>query len=495
MDQVRTRDQARTKHQVPRPTDQTIVSARALFVGGTSSNAGKSWMATAICAWLHDRGVSVAPFKAQNMSNNSYPCRAGGEIGRAQVAQAEACGLDPEPAMNPILLKPNGNGTSQVVVNGRMWKTLSAREYYQHTGELRDRVVEAYEDLSSRFDVIVIEGAGSVSELNLRDHDIVNLWLVTRLRVPWMLVADIERGGVFGSVIGTTQLLTADERSLFRGFAVNKFRGDVSLFDEGVRMLEQRTASRCVGVFPYDVDLELDAEDTLALRTQPTTPSPPGARIAIVRLPQLSNATDFRLLTWAEWIASPPADRYDFVILPGSKNTIADLSWLRRVGLADWLVEQHRRGTTVIGICGGYQMLGRTISDPDRMESSAGTAEGLGLLPAVTRLTMEKRTEAVTATTPGGRTFGGYEIHIGVTTLDAGGDIAPFARLSGGGVDGVRGAGAIGSYLHGAFEDRDVCAEVFGIDPPPATSKASRYRGMGEWFARHARHLDALGLE
>ena len=286
--------------------------ARPLFIGGTSSNAGKSWMATAICAWLRSRGVSVAPFKAQNMSNNSYPCRAGGEIGRAQVAQAEACGLEPEPAMNPILLKPSGNGTSQVVVNGRVWKTLSAREYYAHADELRGKVLDAYEDLASRFEVIVIEGAGSVTELNLRDHDLVNLGLVTSIRAPWLLVADIERGGVFGSVIGTTTLLTADERSLFRGFAINKFRGDVSLFEEGVRILEERTASHCFGVFPYAPDIHLDAEDSLALETRSRAPAPPGARIAIVRLPHLSNATDFRLLTWADWVASTPQGEVRF---------------------------------------------------------------------------------------------------------------------------------------------------------------------------------------
>src|SRR6186713_1382000 len=258
------------------------MTARSLFVGGTSSNAGKSWMATAICAWLRQRGLSVAPFKAQNMSNNSYPCRAGGEIGRAQVAQAEACGLEPEPAMNPILLKPAGNGTSQVIVNGRLWKTLSAREYYTHTDELRTHVLRAYADLGSRFEVIVIEGAGSVSELNLRDHDLVNLGLVTRIRAPWLLVADIERGGVFGSVVGTAHLLSAEERALFLGFAINKFRGDMSLFDEGVRMLEERTASRCLGVFPCAAALQLDAEDSLALRTQPSSRAPAGARMAIV---------------------------------------------------------------------------------------------------------------------------------------------------------------------------------------------------------------------
>jgi adenosylcobyric acid synthase len=472
------------------------MTARPLFIGGTSSNAGKSWMATAICAWLRGRGVSVAPFKAQNMSNNSYPCRSGGEIGRAQVAQAEACGLEPEPAMNPILLKPNGNGASQVVVQGRVWKTLSAREYYAHAASLREHVLNAYQDLARRFDVIVVEGAGSVTELNLRDHDLVNLDLVTRIRAPWLLVADIERGGVFGSVVGTAHLLTDDERALFRGFAINKFRGDMSLFDDGVRILEERTASTCFGVFPYVSDLQLDAEDSLALQTQPSTPAPAGARLAVIHFPQLSNTTDFRLLTWADWITAPhAAERYDFIILPGSKNTLADLSWLRGTGLADWILEQHRRGTTVVGICGGYQMLGRSIRDPAGMESSAESAEGLGLLPATTWLSHEKQTRTVSATTRGGVRFNGYEIHLGVTTLDPSERFTPFARLDDGALEGVCGAGVIGTYLHGAFEHPDLCAEVFGIEAPPAASKADHYRRLAAWFDQHVRHPDRLGLE
>ena len=470
------------------------MSARPLFIGGTSSNAGKSWMTTAICAWLRGRGVSVAPFKAQNMSNNSYPCAAGGEIGRAQVAQAEACGLEPEPSMNPILLKPSGNGTCQVVVDGRVWKTLSARDYYAHADELRERVLHAYQDLASRFDVIVIEGAGSVTELNLRDHDLVNLGLVTRIRAPWLLVADIERGGVFGSVVGTAHLLTADERSLFRGFAINKFRGDMALFDEGVRILEEQTASTCFGVFPYTADLHVDAEDSLALQTLPSTPPPIGARLAIIHFPHLSNATDFRLLTWADWITGPRADRYDFIILPGSKSTMTDLSWLRETALADWILQQHWSGTTIIGICGGYQMLGRTVCDPTGMESSAREAEGLGLLQASTSLSRAKQTRAVSATTPGGVRFGGYEIHLGITTHDCS-DVTPFASLDDGGVDGARGAGVIGTYLHGAFEHPDVCAEVFGIDAPSVTSKVVHYERLAAWFEQHVRHFDQLGLD
>jgi adenosylcobyric acid synthase len=252
-------------------------------------------------------------------------------------------------------------------------------------------------------------------------------------------------------------------------------------------------------VFPYAVDVHLDAEDSLALQTRPTTTAPAGARIAIVHFPHLSNATDFRLLTWADWITAPRAEPYDFIILPGSKNTVADLSWLRRLGLDEWIVGQHRLGTTVIGICGGYQMLGRTIRDPDGMESTAGAVPGLGLLPAVTCLARHKRTRAVIATTRGGVRFGGYEIHLGETTLDRESQTPPFARIiDGGDADGRDGAccaGIIGTYLHGALEHPEVCAEVFGIAAPEVRSKADHYQRLADWFEQHGRHLDQLGLD
>jgi adenosylcobyric acid synthase len=464
------------------------VAAKPIFIGGTSSNAGKSWMATAVCAWLRRRGVAVAPFKAQNMSNNSYPCRQGGEIGRAQVVQAEACGLEPEPAMNPILLKPNGAGSSQVVVNGRVWKTLAPRAYHEHVPELRRHVRAAYEELSRRFDVIVIEGAGSVSELNLRATDLVNLDLVVRLRAPWMLVADIERGGVFASVLGTIGLLTPDERTLFRGFAINRFRGDVSLFEEGARTLEARTGSHCFGIFPYAADITIDAEDSLALDTEARALAPAGARIAIVRLPCLSNATDFRLLPWADWIQSPPAGDYDFVVLPGTKNSIGDLRWLHSTGLSAWMLGQRRRGATIIGICGGYQMMGRRIDDPLGMEGG-GSAPGLGLLPVVTVMKPDKRTEVRPATTRGGTRFTGYEIHMGETSYE--GSPQPFARFDDGTADGACLPGAIGTYLHGALENADVCAELFGV-PIAAVPKRDQYERLAAWLERHGREMERL---
>jgi len=460
------------------------VSARPLFVGGTSSNAGKSWMTTAICAWLRRRGVSVAPFKAQNMSNHSYPCRAGGEIGRAQVAQAEACGLEPEPAMNPILLKPNGNGTTQVVLHGQVWKTLSARDYYQQFDVLLPEVLRAYTDLANRFDVVVIEGAGSVSELNLRPFDLVNLGLVTRIGARWLLVADIERGGVFGSVLGTVSLLTAEERSLLLGFAINKFRGDRSLFDDGRAMLEKRSGVPCLGVFPYAEDVKVDAEDSLALEQRGSGETPDRASIAIIRFPRLSNGTDFRLLSWADWLVSTPQRRYDFVILPGTKDTISDLAWMRERGLDRWVNDQHVRGATVIGICGGFQMLGEEIRDPDGVESTQGTAPGLGLLPVNTILLREKTTRLQHGTTAGGARFEAYEIHLGETTSAT--SLPPFATLDDGAGEGVRMDRLVGTYLHGALEDAGVCSELFGVPIEAGATHAAEYAALAGWFERYA---------
>ena len=414
-------------------------------------------------------GVRVAPFKAQNMSNHSYPVPRRREIGRAQVAQAEACGLEPEPAMNPILLKPNGNGTSQVVVHGRVWKTLGARDYYQYFDHLMAEVLSAYEDLARRFDVVVVEGAGSVSELNLRPFDLVNLGLATRIGARWLLVADIERGGVFGSILGTISLLSPEERRLLVGFAINKFRGDRSLFDDGRTILEAKSGARCVGVFPYADNLKLDAEDSLALDRRPRSSAPDGASIAIVSFPRLSNGTDFRLLSWADWVATPPEKHYDFVILPGTKDTIADLSWMRERGFDRWVREQYVRGATVIGICGGFQMLGEEIRDPDGLESTPGSVSGLGLLPVRTVLVPEKTTALRRATIAGRTAFQAYEIHLGITTRPP--HLPPFARLDDGTPEGIWANRVVGTYLHGALEDAGVCSHLFGIEVANATSK------------------------
>jgi adenosylcobyric acid synthase len=282
-------------------------------------------MTTAICAWLRQRGHSVSPFKAQNMSNNSCACRGGGEIGRAQAAQAEACGLEPETDMNPILLKPQSDCGSQVVLEGRVWKTLPARDYYRHFEFLLERVLAAYDRLSARFEYVVIEGAGSVAEMNLKSHDLCNLGLARRLNAPGLLVADIDRGGVFGSIIGTYCLLDGAERELLRSFAVNRFRGDASLFAPGVEILETRTGRSCLGVFPMAREIELDPEDGVCLEDA-APPREHGPRVGIIRLPHISNFTDFRLLApFAEWVTRPVDGRFEVVVLPGTKKTICDI--------------------------------------------------------------------------------------------------------------------------------------------------------------------------
>ncbi len=434
------------------------------MVAGTASHVGKSWMATAICRSLARKGVRVAPFKAQNMSNNSYPCAAGGEIGRAQVAQAQACFLDPEPDMNPILLKPNSDSGSQVVVNGKVWRTLPAREYYEQFPYLLTQVLEAHARLASRYDFLVMEGAGSITELNLKNTDLVNMGLATRLNIPVLLTADIDRGGVFASLVGTFALLDPCERALVRSFAVNRFRGDPSLFESGVQILEDRTGKPCLGVFPHLRDAALDAEDSVSFQ------GGADSRTAIVAFPHISNHTDFQLLPDARHISQPIDHVFETVILPGTKNTLADLAWLRSTGLADWVLQQHRAGAHIIGICGGYQMLGERIDDPHAQESDRGGAEGLGLLPGRTVLAADKITRRLRAITPSGIGFDAYEIHLGETTQPL--NAPPFATLEDGSHDGVRVGNLSGTYLHGALENPQVLSELLGRAVQAGPSRA-----------------------
>jgi len=452
------------------------------MVGGTASHAGKSWMATAICRYLYRRGLRVAPFKAQNMSNNSYPCVGGGEIGRAQVAQAEACGLEPEPDMNPILLKPTGERGSQVVVHGKVWRTLSARDYYKHHDYLAAKTEESFERLAKALDFIVVEGAGSITELNLRRTDLVNLGFARRFGVPVLLVADIDRGGVFASVHGTIDLLEPDERELVRSFAANRFRGDPALFVEGTEILERKTDTPCLGVFPYAPQIHLDAEDSVVLDEQGAEPhdAPP---VAILRFPRVSNLADFRLLRSARWVDRPCGEQFDAIILPGSKSPADDLMWMRAQGLDRWIVEQHAKGTRIVGICGGYQILGKTIDDPHGVESGQPTIRGLDLLPVQTTLAREKVTRRVSARTVRGHAFTAYEIHVGRTEAPA--DVPPLAYVEG------RPAGAhvgncLGCYLHGALEEPEVVEEWLGFRPAILPSKEDSYDALGQWFAKHA---------
>ena len=450
------------------------------MIGGTASHVGKSWMATAICRWLRRRGIRVAPFKAQNMSNNSYPCPGGGEIGRAQVAQAEACGLAPSPDMNPILLKPSADATSQVVVQGKVWRNLNAQDYYRQYDFLLAKVDESYARLAAQYDFIVVEGAGSVAELNLRHTDLVNLGLARHLNIPVLLVADIDRGGVFASIYGTIALLDPAESALVRAFAVNRFRGDPKLFADAVGILEEKTAKPCLGVFPYLLDLPLDEEDSVALDHWQPLPQG-GISIAIIQFPRVSNHTDCQLLTNALWIQHPLRRQFDLIILPGSKNTVADLAWMREQKFDHWLREQYAGGAHILGVCGGYQMLGESIEDPHHVESGERCVAGLGMLPVRTFLQRNKITECVTAATPKGHSFGAYEIHMGETTRPS--DATPFAWVNGRG-EGIRCGGCAGTYLHGALQSPDVLEDWIGFRPPEPLDRDELYDRLADWFER-----------
>lgn len=442
---------------------------QTLMVQGTSSSVGKSLLVAALCRMFARRGVRVAPFKAQNMSNNAAVCADGSEIGRSQALQAAAAGVLPTAAMNPILLKPEADSRSQVIVNGRPWRTLDARAYYRHREELWPVVTAALDGLRREHDLVIIEGAGSPAELNLRGNDIVNMAVARYCDAPVLLAGDIDRGGIFAQLLGTLWLLDEDDRRLVHGFIVNKFRGDMSLFDAGTEILEERGGVPVLGVVPWLADLCLPEEDGQPL--DDVLSSKPRANeldIAVVRLPRISNFDDFdplanepgislRYVSSASQLGSPAA-----VILPGTKSTIADLHWLRETGLAERIVKLSRTEATVIGICGGYQMLGMTIRDPDGIESSTPEVAGLGLLPVQTAFSRTKETHQVRAIinddrhAPGcrGAEMTGYEIHLGQTTGVR--RWLTVTERSDGAVSILDGAvsddGRIwGTYLHGLF--------------------------------------------
>ena len=377
--------------------------------------------------------------------------------------------------MNPILLKPTSDQGSQVVLNGKVFGNVSARDYFQMHEMLRGEAHRAYDRLSRRFEYIVMEGAGSIAEMNLKDRDVVNLSMAGNAGAHGLLVADIDRGGVFASICGTFDLLSPEERAMVKTFAVNRFRGDRALFQDGVEFLEKRTARPCLGVFPMASGIALDAEDGVSLEDAPACGE---ASIAVVRLPHISNFTDFRLLP-CHWISRPAARAFEWIILPGTKNTMGDLEWLRKQGLAEWILEQHRGGAKILGICGGYQMLGERIDDPAGMESGgARSCEGLGLLRVCTTLEGAKVTRVISARTPAGCEFGAYEIHMGRTE---GAALAPFAMLSDGSADGARAERVMGTYLHGALENHGVVRELFGMEVE-ALPASAHYDRLAEWF-------------
>ncbi len=431
----------------------------ALLVAGTSSDAGKSVVVAGLCRWLARRGVRVAPFKAQNMSNNSVVTADGGEIGRAQAVQAAACGLAPSVRFNPVLLKPGGDRSSQVVVLGQAVGEVSAMSYRSWKASLLSTVVSTLQDLRSEFDVVVCEGAGSPAEINLRADDIANMGLAQAASLPVIVVGDIDRGGVFAHLYGTVKLLSAADQALIAGFVINKFRGDPALLSSGLRQIEALTGKPVLGVLPWHERLWLDAEDSLSYSVDGVVgrPSAPVGsqwlRVGVVRFPRISNATDVdalavepgvsvRLITEPSWLSD-----VDLVVLPGSKATVADLAWLRRTGLADAVSAHAAAGRPVLGLCGGFQMLCSTIADT--VESRAGVVAGLGLLDVDISFAVDK-----TLGNPVGSAFGadggGYEIHHGQVVRSS---VPGLVTTSAGAAEGALVGNVAGTHWHGLFEN------------------------------------------
>ncbi|NKS73325.1 cobyric acid synthase [Rhodococcus hoagii] len=448
----------------------TTALSGALLVAGTTSDAGKSVLVAGLCRMLARRGVRVAPFKAQNMSNNSVVTLDGGEIGRAQALQARACGLEPSVRFNPVLLKPGGDRTSQLVVRGKAVTTVGARDYIEHREWLRDIVADELASLRDEFDVVICEGAGSPAEINLRATDLANMGLAQAAQLPVIVVGDIDRGGVLAHLFGTVAVLSPEDQALIAGFVINKFRGDVSLLAPGLEQLRALTGRPTLGVIPFAEELWLDAEDSLGVVGDAPVgrPAPPigdeWLRVAAIRLPRISNSTDVEALACepgvsVHWVSEPSrlADA-DLVVLPGSKSTVTDLEWLRRSGIGDALIRRARAGGAILGICGGYQMLGAVIDDD--VESGAGPVPGLGLLDLEIEFALDKVLAQVQGDAEG-IPLRGYEIHHGRVRRN--GD-APLLSYGDGGKEGsVRGS-VRGTHWHGILENdeyrRRVLTEV-----------------------------------
>jgi adenosylcobyric acid synthase len=448
------------------------MTARVVMLQGTASSVGKSLLCAGLCRLLRQDGYRVAPFKAQNMALNSFATPDGREIGRAQAVQAAAAGLAPHVDMNPILLKPEGNARSQVVLLGRPAGSLSARDYFQRKRDLWPVVTGALDRLRAQYDVVVIEGAGSPAEVNLRSREIVNMRVARHAGAPVFLVGDIDRGGVMAALVGTLELLLPEERALVRGLIVNRFRGDIGLFRDGVTMLQERTALPVLGVVPYIPDLRLPDEDSVALESRPRGRAAAGTvvDVAVLRLPHVANFDDFAPLEAEPGVGvryvedAADLDWPDVVVVPGTKTTIDDLRWLRQKRLAERVVGLAASGAIVLGICGGYQMLGRRIRDPLHVESNETEVAGLGLLPVETSFEPQKTTRQVRGlvrSLPGplagaaASPVEAYEIHMGRThgaIPDA--DTAAF-HLEDGRLDGcVNAQGTvIGTYLHGLLHN------------------------------------------
>jgi adenosylcobyric acid synthase len=445
--------------------------AKAIMVQGTMSNAGKSIITAGLCRIFKQDGYKVAPFKSQNMALNSFITKNGLEMGRAQVVQAEAAGIEPDVRMNPILLKPTNDKGSQVIVNGEVIGNINAQNYYEFKKNLRRDVEKAFEDLSSEYDVIVIEGAGSPAEINLNEDDFVNMGMAKIAKAPVILVGDIDRGGVFASLYGTVKLLPEDDQKLIKGLLINKFRGDIEILKPGLKQIEDIIEKPIIGVVPF-LDVDIDDEDSLSTKLMDND-RVSLIDIAVIRTPRISNFTDFNALERFDFTSV----RYvrtvgelgnpDLIIIPGTKNTMADLLWMRQGGLEAKILKMHSQGTPIIGICGGYQMMGETIKDPLEMEHG-GELRGMGLLKTGTIFENEKTRTRVNGRVKElsgfyenltGATFAGYEIHNGESQNSG----EKLLELNNGVMDGSYNGKALGCYIHGIFDEGDFSEKLMDI--------------------------------
>jgi adenosylcobyric acid synthase len=482
------------------------MNGRCLMIQGTTSDAGKSTLVTGLCRVLKRRGMRVAPFKPQNMALNSAVAADGGEIGRAQALQAQAAGIPPSSDMNPVLLKPNTDSGAQVIVHGHAIANMQAGEYHDYKCVARNAVLASYARLAGEYEAIIVEGAGSPAEINLREGDIANMGFAESVDCPVLLIADIDRGGVFAHLVGTLALLSASEQTRVAGFVINRFRGDLMLLEPGLRWLERHTGKPVFGVLPYLHGLHLDAED--AIRRDVLSHRDGDLRVVVPVLPRLSNHTDFDPLRAHPQIEfcyvgagdePPPAD---VVILPGSKSVRADLNWLRAQGWESYLQRHLRYGGKLIGICGGFQMLGHGLSDPLGLEGPAGDSAGFGWLDFNTELRTEKQLRNVSGTLQlGGVPVSGYEIHAGVSHGPA--LQRPVATLDDGRIDGALCADGqvLGTYLHGLFEAPEACAALLrwmGVhEPQPLDYASVREQAIDRLADSVEAHLDlprVLGL-
>ncbi|OEU96221.1 cobalamin biosynthesis protein CobQ [Streptomyces oceani] len=459
-----------------------------MLVAGTTSDAGKTLVTTGLCRAFARRGLAVAPFKSQNMSNNSMVCADGAEIGRAQWAQARAAGAEPEAAMNPVLLKPGGDRRSHVVVLGQPAGEIDSTEFSGGRARLAEAAYAAHRDLSSRFDLVVCEGAGSPAEINLRAGDYVNMGLARHADIPTVLVGDIDRGGVFAAFYGTVALLEPADQALVAGFVVNKFRGDETLLAPGLRQLAEITGRRVYGTLPFSPDVWLDSEDTLALEGRRSRTDEATLRVVVVRLPRVSNVTDADALGLEPDVevvyTADPRDLAgaDLVVLPGTRATVSDLAWLRSRGLDRALLRHAEAGRAVLGVCGGFQMLGRHVHDPEAVEGrEPASVPGLGLLPVETTFAPEKTLRLAHGTALGAEASG-YEIHHGRINRDA--DAEEF-------LGGARVSRVLGTMWHGSLESDALRTAVLRL---AAEARGRTFAASGVSFARaREARLDLLG--